>query len=396
MRAMEHVGSNTKSTLFDLLLIILPLSVQIYNIVATKLGVEPFPGNLVTLVVLVAASLFVYLRHSKLLYGIIEYKIAILFAIVSIPAIISHLDSDIDNIVRSLCSVIFVPLGFSIGVIIRSKIQNTDKSTFFSLLLLFPMLCVASMIQSMPILMEGSEFGRDAILTVSIFLPIILSIRNKYLKGIFLIIIFYWSIISAKRTSLLCIGLAIIFLIMANISNVSRKNFARFIAVLAVGVAIAYFAYNKYPEFALQTDYIIERFKDPQDNDSNRERMDMYAGTYSAYSSSSIIEQLFGHGYMAVVNDLYGRPTHNDIMEILYDYGLIALAIYLIFIIKLFIRGFRSFLSDRQDIFLLFTMCNLLLLSMINCMITNPAFVFVNMFCIGFSVNCFQQKKLIQ
>lgn len=393
MRAMEYVGSNTKSTLFDLLLIILPLSVQIYNIVATKLGVEPFPGNLVTLVVLVAASLFVYLRHSKLLYGIIEYKIAILFAIVSIPAIISHLDSDIDNIVRSLCSVIFVPLGFSIGVIIRSKIQNTDKSTFFSLLLLFPMLCVASMIQSMPILMEGSEFGRDAILAVSIFLPIILSIRNKYLKGIFLIIILYWSIISAKRTSLLCIGLAIIFLIMANISNVSGKNFARFIAVLAVGVAIAYFAYNKYPEFALQTDYIIERFKDPQDNDSNRERMDMYAGTYSAYSSSSIIEQLFGHGYMAVVNDLYGRPTHNDIMEILYDYGLIALAIYLIFIIKLFIRGSRSFWSNRQDIFLLFTMCNLILLSMINCMITNPAFVFVNMFCIGFSVNCFQQKN---
>ncbi len=390
---MEHVGSNTKSTLFDLLLIILPLSVQIYNIVATKLGVEPFPGNLVTLVVLVAASLFVYLRHSKLLYGIIEYKIAILFAIVSIPGIISHLDSDIDNIVRSLCSVIFVPLGFSIGVIIRSKIQNTDKSTFFSLLLLFPMLCVASMIQSMPILMEGSEFGRDAILAVSIFLPIILSIRNKYLKGIFLIIILYWSIISAKRTSLLCIGLAIIFLIMANISNVSGKNFARFIAVLAVGVAIAYFAYNKYPEFALQTDYIIERFKDPQDNDSNRERMDMYAGTYSAYSSSSIIEQLFGHGYMAVVNDLYGRPTHNDIMEILYDYGLIALAIYLIFIIKLFIRGSRSFWSNREDIFLLFTMCNLLLLSMINCMITNPAFVFVNMFCIGFSVNCFQQKN---
>ena len=390
---MEHVGSNTKSTLFDLLLIILPLSVQIYNIVATKLGVEPFPGNLVTLVVLVAASLFVYFRHSKLLYGIIEYKIAILFAIVSIPAIISHWDSDIDNIVRSLCSVIFVPLGFSIGVIIRSKIQNTDKSTFFSLLLLFPMLCVASMIQSMPMLMERSEFGRDAILAVSIFLPIILSIRNKYLKGIFLIIILYWSIISAKRTSLLCIGLAIIFLIMANISNVSGKNFARFIAVLAVGVAIAYFAYNKYPEFALQTDYIIERFKDPQDNDSNRERMDMYAGTYSAYSSSSIIEQLFGHGYMAVVNDLYGRPTHNDIMEILYDYGLIALAIYLIFIIKLFIRGSRSFWSNRQDIFLLFTMCNLLLLSMINCMITNPAFVFVNMFCIGFSVNCFQQKN---
>ena len=395
---MEHVSSTTKKNIiFELFLIILPLSVQIYNIVASKLGVEPFPGNLVSLVVLLAASIFVYFRHSKLLYGIIEYKIAILFTIVSIPVILSHLDSDIDNIVRSLCSVIFVPLGLVIGSIVKSEIQNTDKSTFFSLLLLLPILCIAPMIQSMPMLVEGTDFGRDAILAVSIFLPIILSIRNKYLKSIFLTMILYWSITSAKRTSLLCIGLAIIFLIIANISNVSGKTFVRFIAVLAVGVAVAYFAYNKYPEFALQTDYIIERFKDPKDNDSNRERIDMYAGTYSAYSSSSIIEQLFGHGYMAVVNDLYGRPTHNDIMEILYDYGLIALAIYLIFIIKLFIRGFRSFWSNKQNIFLLFTMCNLLLLSMINCMITNPAFVFVNMFCIGFSINCFRrQKELMQ
>ena len=391
---MEHVSSTTKkSIIFELFLIILPLSVQIYNIVALKLGVEPFPGNLVTLVVLLAASIFVYFRHSKLLYGIIEYKIAILFTIVSIPVILSHWDSDIDNIVRSLCSVIFVPLGFVIGVIIKSEIQNTDKSTFCSLLLLLPMLCIAPMIQSIPMLVEGTEFGRDAILAVSIFLPIILSVRNKYLKGIFLTMILYWSITSAKRTSLLCIGFAIIFLIIANILNVSGKTFVRFIAVLALGVTVAYFAYNKYPEFALQTDYIIERFKDPKDNDSNRERIDMYAGTYSACSSSSIIEQLFGHGYMAVVNDLYGRPTHNDIIEILYDYGLIALAIYLIFIIKLFIRGFRSFWSNRQDIFLLFTMCNLLLLSMINCMITNPAFVFVNMFCIGFSINCLRRQK---
>ena len=391
---MEHVSSTTrKNIIFELFLIILPLSVQIYNIVASKLGVEPFPGNLVSLVVLLAASIFVYFRHSKLLYGIIEYKIAILFTIVSIPVILSHWDSDIDNIVRSLCSVIFVPLGFVIGVIIKSEIQNTDKSTFCSLLLLLPMLCIAPMIQSIPMLVEGTEFGRDAILAVSIFLPIILSVRNKYLKGIFLTMILYWSITSAKRTSLLCIGFAIIFLIIANILNVSGKTFVRFIAVLALGVTVAYFAYNKYPEFALQTDYIIERFKDPKDNDSNRERIDMYAGTYSAYSSSSIIEQLFGHGYMAVVNDLYGRPTHNDIIEILYDYGLIALAIYLIFIIKLFIRGFRSFWSNRQDIFLLFTMCNLLLLSMINCMITNPAFVFVNMFCIGFSINCLRRQK---
>lgn len=387
---MEHVGSN-KGILFELLLVILPLTVQIYNIVASKLGIEPFPGNLISLIVLLAASLFVYFRHTKLLSNIPEYKIAIIFVIVTIPTILSHLNSDIDNIVRSFCSVLFVPLGFAVGVIIKSKIHNTKKTFFYNLILLLPMFSVAAMIQSMPMLVERSEFGRDAILAVSIFLPIILNIKNKYLKNIFLIIVLYWSIISAKRTSLLCIGLAFVFLIISNISHASGKNFVKFIVVLAIGVAIIYFAYNKYPEFASQTDYLIERFEDPKDNESNRERMDMYEGTYSAFLTSSIFEQLFGHGYMAVVNDLYGRPTHNDLMEILYDYGLMALVIYLIFLVKLFIRGFKSFCSNRKDIFLLFTMCNLFLLSMINCMITNPAFVFVNMFCIGFSLNCLQK-----
>lgn len=386
---MEHVGFN-KGILFELLLIILPLTVQIYNIVTSKLGIEPFPGNLISLIVLLTVSLFVYFRHRKLLSNIPEYKIAIIFVFVSIPTILSHLNSDIDNIVRSFCSVLFIPLGFAIGVIIKSKVHNITP-IFYNLILLLPMFSVAAMIQSMPMLVERSEFGRDAILAVSIFLPIILNIRNKYLKYIFLVIVLYWSIISAKRTSLLCIGLAFAFLIISNILHVSGRSLVKFIVVLAIGVAIIYFAYNKYPEFALQTDYLIERFEDPKDNESNRERMDMYKGTYLAFLTSSIFEQLFGHGYMAVVNDLYGRPTHNDLMEILYDYGLMALVIYLIFLIKLFIRGLKSFCSNRKDIFLLFTMCNLLLLSMINCMITNPAFVFVNMFCIGFSLNCLQK-----
>ena len=390
---MEHVSSN-KGILFELLLVILPLTVQIYNIVATKLGIVPVPGNLISLVILLTVSLCIYVRHVKLLSNIIEHKLAIMFVIMSIPAIFSHLNSDIDNIVRSLCSALFVPLGVAVGVIIKSNAQSIEKTIPYNLILLLPILCIAPIIQSMPKLMAGTDFGRDAILAVSIFLPIILNIKNKYLESIFLIIILYWSIISAKRTSLLCIGLVFAFLMIANISNLSKKNFVKLITVLAIGGTIAYSAYNMYPEFALQTDYIIERFEDPKDNASNRERLDMYAGSYSAFLASPIFEQLFGHGYMAVVKDLYGRPTHNDLMEILYDYGLIASFIYVIFLIKLFVRGFRSFYNNRKNIFLLFAICNLLLLSMINCMITNPAFVFVNMFCIGFSLNCFQKHRI--
>lgn len=49
-----------KGVLLEILLIVLPLTVQIYNIVASKLGVHPFAGNLITLVILLMTALFVF------------------------------------------------------------------------------------------------------------------------------------------------------------------------------------------------------------------------------------------------------------------------------------------------------------------------------------------------
>ena len=77
------------------------------------------------------------------------------------------------------------------------------------------MFSVTAMMQSMPMLIVGTDFGRDAILAVSIFLPLILATKGKCLKGILLIFVTYWSIISAKRTAFLCVGLVFLFLVFS-------------------------------------------------------------------------------------------------------------------------------------------------------------------------------------
>ena len=88
--------------------------------------------------------------------------------------------------------------------------------------------------------------------------------------------------------------------------------------------------------------------------ESNNERIDMYQGTLNAYDSLSLFEQLFGHGYKAIEKDLYGRPTHNDLLEILYDYGVVALLLYVLFLIGLVYRGIKAFIINRSNVYLLF------------------------------------------
>ena len=382
-----------KRLLLEVLLIVLPLTVQIYNIVAGKLSVASLAGNLITLVLLLVAVLFVFFRYARLMSKSREYKISVLFAISVIPTILFNLDLDTETIVRAFCSISFVPLAFALGTIISFQIKYVDKQWLYNILLLLPVFSVAIMMQSMPMLLVGADFGRDAILAVSVFLPLILVIQEKYFKVILLVFVTYWSIISAKRTAFLCVGLAFLFLFLSNILSITIKRFFRFVGAIIILGGISYYAYTNNPDFAAQTDWAIERFKAPKDNESNRERTDMYQGTYTAFSSSTLLEQLFGHGYKGVEKNLYGRPAHNDLLEILYDYGLISLIIYLAFLAQLLIRGISMFRANKQNIYLLFTMLNLFLLSMMNCMITTPAFVFVNMFCVGFSLNCFQESK---
>ena len=203
---MEYVESK-KRILFEVLLLVLPLSIQIYNIVASKLGLHPVGGKLVTLIILLIVSLYISFSNTNIERNF-ENRLLIAFVLFAFPALLFNLESDSEYIVYALCSVLFVPLAFMNGLIISAKVANNGNMLWCDLLLLLPMFSVAAMMQSMPMLLIAADFGRDAILAVSIFLPLILTTKGIYLKILLLILVSYWSVISAKRSAFLCIGIA--------------------------------------------------------------------------------------------------------------------------------------------------------------------------------------------
>lgn len=98
--------------------------------------------------------------------------------------------------------------------------------------------------------------------------------------------------------------------------------------------------------------------------------------------SSSLFGQLFGLRYKAIEKSLYGRPTHNDLLDFCMGvgsnvFGYISLFLYQL----LLVRGMRSF-GDNRKTSLLIAQCVFLTIICDGRLydIMNPAFVFVNMF----------------
>ena len=75
---------------------------------------------------------------------------------------------------------------------------------------------------------------------------------------------------------------------------------------------------------------LVNRFAETSETGGNG-RVDIYLNIWNQFKHSSIPEQLFGHGYMAVKRINYDILAHNDFLQLLYDGGLMGVLLYLIF-----------------------------------------------------------------
>lgn len=67
-----------------------------------------------------------------------------------------------------------------------------------------------------------------------------------------------------------------------------------------------------------------------EETDENSGRLAIWAVVITMIQESSLPEYIYGHGHFAVKNNMpFELSAHNDILEVIYDYGLIILILYL-------------------------------------------------------------------
>ncbi|MDP4276046.1 MAG: O-antigen ligase family protein [Bacteroidota bacterium] len=252
-----------------------------------------------------------------------------------------------NDLFRSLRTIIWWPLIYFLFYYIayedsqESNVRLFLKAfpfLFFLMLLLFVYMRTKTVIRY-------DEYGKEvfvqsnAIYFNALLLPFAFLSKTKRLKYLLLIIGFILVLISFKRSALIYSVLVLFMSIYYDFVKSKSVNIVAGIllscAIIAAGV-VAFNYINKETN-----NFILNRFVSMQ-SDEGSGRLDIYKTVWKKFEDKSLEDKLIGSGQNSVLAasttvEGTGVSAHNDFLEVLFDFGIVGLIIYL-YIILLLIR----------------------------------------------------------
>lgn len=182
-------------------------------------------------------------------------------------------------------------------------------------------------------------------------LPFVFLLKNKIVKWIFVLIIFSTILLSVKRTGFIAFVLCLVLYFYCNIKYRDKEKYGRKKMWLIVGMLIAFVGLYVFFEYytASHSIAIVERLQS-MNEDGGSGRTDVWIYTLGMIKQSDFISLIFGHGFNAVYqNSGLHLSAHTDILEVIYDYGVIGFGIYIAFIMRLF-KYWNYIKRKRKDL----------------------------------------------
>lgn len=177
----------------------------------------------------------------------------------------------------------------------------------------------------------GNKLALNPVFYISFLMPAVLLLRSKILKIGGVLIIFVAVLMSYKRSAMLSFLTAIPVYFYALINSGSNAKLKKLVPILFGGtfLLILFVVLFKFVSGAADLDWAgrLEGLT----TDRGAGRLDRYIGYLSMISSQPFIKTIMGNGYWATQFTRYSW-AHNDIIEVLYDFGLVGLTLYLLFI----------------------------------------------------------------
>jgi O-antigen ligase len=243
-----------------------------------------------------------------------------------------------------------------------------ENSTFY-LIALTILACAVSYVSIYMTYNVLGERGHFGVAYYALYLlPLALASDKRWLRIISIIIISIIIISSVKRGGLLALAIGM-FVYLYVSRMVSDKSLKASIILYLYLIVMAVFLY-----FLIQYlgDDIIERFMD-SDDDTGSGRLDIWESLYRRLKTQDITLWIFGNGHLATtVYSWENLSAHNDFLEIVYNYGIFNLFIYVCFLFSASTYTIRAIRNKDQlapclamflTIFLILSMISIIVLS---------------------------------
>jgi hypothetical protein len=174
----------------------------------------------------------------------------------------------------------------------------------------------------------------NAVYWILLLVPFAFLLDNKIIKYVILFLSFILVIISSKRGGTIAISLVLLFSIFTD--TFKWENFLR---NLLIGTILSVSLFSILEKTISMVDVnVFKRFEETEINEESR--MYLYIETLKNFKSKDLTFILIGSGHRssAIDRGSMTKTAHNDYLEVLYDYGILGIILYLYFNWKIIIR----------------------------------------------------------
>jgi hypothetical protein len=154
--------------------------------------------------------------------------------------------------------------------------------------------------------------------------PFVFFFRNNVLKYLFMFVCFAVVVSSFKRGALISISAGISIAIYWSVfKDLTKGNVLRLLLAFIGGIGFVLASYF----FISQTETLIQRFE-RIGRDGGSGRNWVYTRLWEAWLDGTFLEKILGFGYGGTYR-IVGMAGHNDLLELLVNFGLFGAALYL-------------------------------------------------------------------
>lgn len=312
----------TPNFIFEFFIIVFILfilsSINYWNLVATNVSIEgrEYIQLKYASLLAVISCIFIIIKYINR----IRFKgihLVCLLWFLFMPIIIYLNKGALADYVFTLLWPVFFEVSFVLSYINTRRVRILKN--------LFLLIFIFVLFYFIMAIFTGSGGQSNTIFFPLLTLPWLLCINRKYIRLILFVILSFAVLFSMKRSGILII---IFCWLIYGLLIINRgKN--KVIAIISVFIlfSIAFFSFDIIDDFS--GGRITERLNKEETNEGSG-RLAIYEITIDMQKKSSKTSWLFGHGHFGVYNDSpFGISAHNDFLEVLYDYGLFIMILYL-------------------------------------------------------------------
>lgn len=315
------------------------VSVPIWNMMGNKEdSLEPGEGrwHALSVCLLVLYGFYILVSHFRL-KGIFIHRVCAFWCIMMLVVIFFNPSKQLGNIKLFLWPLIF-EMSY-ISILSFPRRLTSIRKIYWIIFVWGAFLFLTS---------HGGYKGAvipvlpNAVFTSLLAVPILMLLGNRRYQFFVLLLITLLVLISMKRSSMLIIAASW----FAYVFPVFKMNNKLLGVILAGGIILIGAVMFKQMNDAMGGK--IEERINREETDTGKNRLAIWGVTISMIQQSSIKGYLVGHGHFGVKRDsILDISAHTDILEVIYDYGLITFALYLglwVYVLKrwLYLRNNNS------------------------------------------------------